>query len=175
MRGRIALIKRGESVSFADKARRAKEFGAIAVAIFDNEPVPSGTTWTLYHAETDREYEWPVTIRLTLQTGEALVAQGSHPITVAFTEDDYGEYSGTSMACPHVVGAAALLWGLAPNATPEQIVNALSATAVDLGDPGKDTRFGVGLINANAAARMLAPEAFSGITTGRPVGVRGRK
>jgi subtilisin family serine protease len=175
VRGRIALIKRGEGVSFAEKTRNAKEFGAIGVAIFDNEPVPSGTTWTLYHEETDREYDWPVTVRLTMQHGEALVAQGSHPITVAFTEDDYGELSGTSMACPHVVGAAALLWGLAPNATAQQVFNALSATAVDLGTPGADSKFGAGLINVNAAARLLAPEAFSGITTGRPIGFRGRK
>lgn len=175
VRGRIALIQRGGEVSFADKTRRATELGALAVAIYDNEPVPSGTTWTLYREEADRNYEWPVTVRLTKQMGEALVAQGSHVITVAFTEDDYGEYSGTSMACPHVAGAAALLWGLAPNATPQQIVNALTATAIDLGAAGADPKFGAGLINVNAAAHMLAPQAFSGITTGRPVGFRGRR
>jgi serine protease len=171
--GRIALIKRGGEVSFADKARRAKEAGATAVVIFDNEPIASGT-WTLYHDEADREYDWPVTLRLTLQMGEGLLASGSHAITLAFVDDDYGEYSGTSMACPHVVGAAALLWTLAPNATAQQIVNALTTTATDLGVPGADERFGAGLINVNAAARLLAPEAFGGITTGRPVGLRGR-
>lgn len=173
--GRIALIKRGESVSFADKTRRAKEAGAVAVAIFDNEEIPSGTTWTLLNDDVDLAYDWPVTVRLTLQAGEALRAKGSHTITVAFTDDDYAEFSGTSMACPHVVGAAALLWGLAPNATPSQIVNALSATATDLGATGADPLFGVGLINVHAAARLLAPEAFSGITTGRPLGLRGRR
>ncbi len=173
--GKIAVIKRGELISFAEKTRRAKEAGAIAVAIYDNEPVPSGTTWTLFNEDADLQYEWPVAVRLTLQAGEALLAKGSHPITVAFTEDDYGEFNGTSMACPHVVGAAALLWGLAPGATPQQVVNALMATATDLGAAGADPLFGAGLINVHAAATLLAPEAFTSITTGRPLGLRGRK
>ncbi|MFL6247481.1 MAG: S8 family serine peptidase [Thermoanaerobaculia bacterium] len=173
--GKIALIKRGESISFAEKTRRAKEAGAIAVAIFDNESVPSGSVWTLFNEDADATYEWPVAVRLTLQAGEALLAQGSHPITVAFTDDDYGEFNGTSMACPHVVGAASLLWGLAPAATPQQIVNALTATAKDLGAAGADPLFGAGLINVYAAAKFLAPQAFTSITTGRPVGMRGRR
>jgi serine protease len=175
VRGKIALIQRGEAITFADKTRRAKEAGATGVAIFDNEAVPSGTVWTLLNEEADRIYDWPVTVRLTMQAGEALRTQGSHAITVAFTDDDYGELSGTSMACPHVVGAAALLWSLAPGATPQQIVNALSMTATDLGTAGADTVFGMGLINVNAAARFLAPEAFGSITTGRPMGLRGRR
>lgn len=173
--GKIALIKRGESISFAEKTRRAKEAGAIAVAIYDNETVPAVTAWTLFNEDADQTYDWPVAVRLTLQAGEALLAQGSHPITVAFTEDDYGELSGTSMACPHVVGAASLLWGLAPGATAQQVVNALTATATDLGATGADPLFGVGLINVHAAAKLLAPEAFSGLTTGRPLGLRGRR
>jgi serine protease len=175
VRGKIALIKRGETITFADKTRRAKEAGAIAVAIFDNEEVPSGTTWTLINEPSDQLFDWPVTVRLTMQAGEALRAAGSHAITVAFTDDDYGEFSGTSMACPHVAGAAALLWSLAPNATPQQVVNALTATATDLGTAGADPLFGMGLINVHAAAKLLAPEAFSSISTGRPLGLRGRR
>jgi len=39
--------------------------------------------------------------------------------------DQYGTKSGTSMACPHVAGAAALLWSLNPDYTPEEIRSAL--------------------------------------------------
>jgi subtilisin family serine protease len=174
--GRIALIKRGDLVSFADKTRRAKEAGAIAVAIFDNVYDSSGS-WTLYNNDEDRAYDWPVTLQLTRSMGEALldslIHNGSHPITIALTHDDYGEISGTSMAASHVAGAAALVWALAPGATAQQVINALSATAIDLGPPGPDPLFGMGFINANAAARLLAPQAF-GITTGRPIGRRGR-
>lgn len=173
--GKIALIKRGEEVSFADKTRRAKEAGAIAVAIFDNVSDPTPAQWTLYRAEEDRLYDWPIAVRLTMQTGEALLAAGPHTISLTYTNEDYAVKSGTSMACPHVVGAAALLWTLAPDATAQQIVNALTVTAEDLGTAGADSQFGAGLINVYAAAKFLAPNAFSNITTGRPVGKRGRK
>ncbi|HYC63044.1 MAG TPA: S8 family serine peptidase [Thermoanaerobaculia bacterium] len=173
--GKIALVQRGDKVSFSEKARRAKEAGAIAVAIFDNEPVPSPGSWTLLNNDEDRLYDWPVTLRLTQQTGQALLALGSHPITVAYTTDDYHENSGTSMACPHVVGAAALVWALAPDATAAQITSALKTTATDLGAPGPDSLFGAGFVNANAAGRLLAPGAFPSITTGRPLGLRGRR
>jgi subtilisin family serine protease len=171
--GKIALIKRGE-ISFAEKTRRAKEAGAIAVAIFDNVPVPTPGSWTLFNNDDDRAYDWPVALRLTQQLGEELLQKGSHTITIAFTNDDYGENSGTSMSCPHVVGSAALVWALAPDATAEQVVNALLTTATDLGVTGPDPLFGVGVINVNAAAHVLAPNGFP-ITTGRPVGMRGRR
>jgi serine protease len=173
--GKIALVKRGEAVPFADKARRAKEAGAIAVAIFDNVADPIPGFWTLYYTEDDRLYDWPIAVRLTMQTGEALIAAGSHTITLRYTNEDYAVKTGTSMASPHVAGAAALLWSLAPDATAPQVVNALIVTAKDLGATGVDSQFGAGLINVYAAAKFLAPSAFSGITTGRPVGRRGGK
>jgi serine protease len=172
--GRIALVQRGDKVTFADKTRRAKEAGAIAVIIFDTDTVP-GPRWTLYSNDEDRAYDWPISVRLNMAAAQALRARGPRPITLAFTADDYGEKSGTSMSCPHVVGAAALAWSLAPEATAQQVVHALLSTATDLGDPGPDPLYGVGLLNANAAARLLAPTAFSSITTGRPIGYRGRK
>ena len=43
----------------------------------------------------------------------------------------YDTFSGTSMACPHVVGAAALLWSVNPGFDYKQIKNRLMAT-VDL-------------------------------------------
>jgi subtilisin family serine protease len=173
--GKIALIKRGEQVSFADKTRRAKEAGATAVAIFDNVEIPTPGAWNLLNNDEDRAYDWPVAVRLSMQTGEALLAKGPHRITVAFTNDDYFVSSGTSMACPHVVGAAALVWSLAPDATVEQVINALTVSAKDLGPAGHDSMFGAGMIDVYAAAKLLAPHAFGNITTGRPVGLRGRK
>jgi subtilisin family serine protease len=44
---------------------------------------------------------------------------------------DYGILSGTSMAAPHVAGAAALVAGLNPSWTPGQIQSALMTTALD--------------------------------------------
>jgi serine protease len=66
-------------------------------------------------------------------------------------------YQGTSMACPHVVGVAALLYSVNPTLTPDQIEQILESTAVDLGTPGFDNIFGHGLIDAFAAVQAAQP------------------
>jgi serine protease len=67
----------------------------------------------------------------------------------------WGYYNmlGTSMACPHVSGVAALIKSIHPDWGPEKIRAALVETAVDLGDPGHDDYYGYGLIDAAAAVR----------------------
>jgi subtilisin len=62
-----------------------------------------------------------------------------------------GTKSGTSMACPHVSGAAALLKELHPSWTPARIRARLRATAQDLGAPGNDPGFGSGLLDCYQA------------------------
>ncbi len=63
----------------------------------------------------------------------------------------YGIKSGTSMATPHVAGAAALVKQRFPAFTPAQVKGKLRSTAVDLGPLGVDVAYGSGLINCNLA------------------------
>lgn len=165
VQGKIALIQRGGD-TFADKARRAKEAGAAAVVIYSNTSDPK-ITWTLYPEEDPdaKNYAWPIAVGMQQADGEALAAKGTGVITIGLDPDDYGTRSGTSMASPHVAGAIAQVWALAPDATAAQVLNALVLTARDLGTAGKDNQTGYGLIDVNAAARMLAPSAFT--RTGR--------
>jgi subtilisin len=63
----------------------------------------------------------------------------------------YGTKSGTSMACPHVAGLAALLCQRYPGITPANIKRRISTTSTDLGTRGFDTTYGFGLINCDRA------------------------
>ncbi|UCC68669.1 MAG: S8 family peptidase, partial [Armatimonadota bacterium] len=65
----------------------------------------------------------------------------------------YDYLDGTSMACPHVVGAAALVFAAHPDWTSMQVRYRLLATAIDLGPAGRDNHFGYGLVDAAAAAQ----------------------
>jgi subtilisin family serine protease len=68
---------------------------------------------------------------------------------VAGKHDQYAYDCGTSMAAPHVAGAAAVLLGL--GYTPQQTVDRLLSTAKDIGAPGRDSMFGAGLLDLGRA------------------------
>jgi subtilisin/minor extracellular protease Epr len=65
---------------------------------------------------------------------------------------DYGTLSGTSMACPHVSGVAALVIASDPTLTNEEVRYRLNSTADDLGAVGWDAAYGYGLVDADGAA-----------------------
>lgn len=64
----------------------------------------------------------------------------------------YAYLSGTSMATPHVSGAAAAVMQ-ACNCSAAEVRTILEQTAVDLGEEGKDGLFGYGLIDLVAATQ----------------------
>ncbi len=67
-----------------------------------------------------------------------------------------GGYNGTSMAAPHVSGTAALVIAsrvLGRDPSPQALEAHLKATSTDLGAPGRDSRYGAGLVNAAAATK----------------------
>jgi len=72
--------------------------------------------------------------------------------------DSYDYMSGTSMACPHVAGVAALIWGQFPHMSRDQVRSRLRQTADDLGDSGFDEYYGYGRINAKTAVEKPLPE-----------------
>lgn len=74
-----------------------------------------------------------------------------------FLNQQYASLSGTSMACPFIVGVISLMLSKHKKQeregknndckTPEQIFNHLKRCSIDKGEEGKDSEYGYGLIN----------------------------
>lgn len=79
----------------------------------------------------------------------------SSGIVSTYSAGTYACLVGTSMAVPHVAGAAAVLRGL--GLSPEQVVTQLLGTADDIGAAGNDTTFGAGRLNLARAVQASVP------------------
>lgn len=67
-------------------------------------------------------------------------------------------FFGTSAACPHVAGAAALLLEEDPSLDADDLADRLTGGAVDQGPSGPDTMYGYGLLNV--APSMIFADGF---------------
>jgi hypothetical protein len=61
--------------------------------------------------------------------------------------DAYVRFAGTSMAAPHAAGVAALILGLHPTYTPEQVRQVMRRTSLDANGNGYDTGLGYGRVD----------------------------
>jgi subtilisin family serine protease len=145
--GFIALIQRG-SFSFAQKVDSAKQAGAAAAIVYNNT---AGSLNGTLGTPDDNGTPWIPAVGITQADGQALVASGADTATVHNIAMAWNFDSGTSMATPHVSGVAALIFGKNPNLTPDQVETIMERTTTDLGVPNYDTKFGWGLVNAQAA------------------------
>ncbi len=97
-----------------------------------------------------------------------LIAPGSS-ILSTLPGDEYGTYSGTSMASPHVAGVAALAWASNTGLTHSEVRQILRDTAEDLGLSSNHQ--GYGLARADLAVAAVsgaepAPDDPTGILAG---------
>ncbi len=127
----------GKSNSVGYPARFASVIAVAATASNDSRPCFSSTG-------PDVELAAPgVSIRSTVPGG------------------GYALYNGTSMASPHVAGAAALLLSAGVPDTNvngrvnDEVRQILTSSARDLGLAGRDTWYGFGLVDVAAALAML--------------------
>ena len=79
--------------------------------------------------------------------------------------------SGTSQACPHVAGVAALILASDPTLTPDEVREAIENSASDLGDPGWDPEYGHGRVDTlRAIAYANCPADIAGAASDTPDG-----
>ncbi len=78
----------------------------------------------------------------------------------------YALMSGTSMATPYATATAALVLGEDPQLSADALIHDLTASASDLGAPGRDDTFGYGLINPRGAQLLASPERIDRGTKG---------
>ena len=164
--GKVVLVDRG-TISFNEKVQNIQASGGVAAIIANN--VSGNFFGTLGDGNTS---SIPA-VSVSLEDGTALkgVTGTSVTVTDLLTQpaNGYALFNGTSMATPHVAGVAALIWSKYPAATNLQVRQALDETAQDLGAAGRDTSYGYGLVQANAALDRLATLAGGGGDTTPPV------
>lgn len=80
----------------------------------------------------------------------SMAALGNEVLTIGSDGKDY-LYTGTSLSAPQISGAIALLAQAFPSLTSAQIVGLLKQTARDVGGPGPDAHYGVGILDVAAA------------------------
>ncbi|MBI2381868.1 MAG: S8 family serine peptidase [Gammaproteobacteria bacterium] len=147
--GKHCLIQRGE-ITFAEKVQRCEARGGVGAIIYNHSP--GALSGTLGGAVTHIP-----SLGVTMADGEALKLEaGPVTLSVGLSGYDYAYFNGTSMATPHVAGVAALVWSHYPQCSNSQIRDALFASAKDLGKPGPDHTYGMGLVQAKAAVDWLS-------------------
>jgi len=72
------------------------------------------------------------------------------------TMDGYSSVSGTSLSSPMAAGVASLMLSVAPDIHPATIYDVLVETCHDIGDPGRDSLTGWGIVNAKSAVAKVS-------------------
>lgn len=119
----------GSAIAYA----RANNHLIIAAAGNDARNLDNLKTYPAYYSTV---YDNVITVAATDHDGELAYFSnfGAESVQIAapgvdvvstLIDDEYGPMSGTSMACPHVAGAAALVWSLVPDAPYTLIKDAL--------------------------------------------------
>lgn len=93
----------------------------------------------------------------------SVAAPGVGVLSTAWN-DTYASMSGTSMACPHVAGVAALLLALRPELTADEVRSFILEAARPLregaADPVPNDQFGAGLVDAAASLACALAASF---------------
>ena len=144
-RGCVVIAAAGNSNSDASNFTPANIANVITVSAFDNNDVKA--SFSNYGPKIDVAAPGVDILSLRAQ------ANSHFPIV----GQNYCRASGTSMACPHTAGVAALILSNHPTFTNEQVKQVLRVSADDVGTAGWDIYSGYGRINAYKALLVNNP------------------
>ncbi len=153
----------GPSDIIAEAMEYARDNGVIIIAAAGNgfgpdadQHYPSALPYVISVSSTDRNDQ----LSFFSSYGYTVdVAAPGSDVLSSIIGGDYAEFSGTSMATPHVSATAALMLLKQPDLSPFEIRTLLHDTSVDLGSPGFDIKFGYGRIDAfNATVAAERPD-----------------
>jgi subtilisin family serine protease len=159
--GNVALLRMDAAFPFSEALGNVVSAKPAALIVVNGEA-------RFYYANVNPAGVVPPMASIGSDDAERLTP--GETVRVVSTLGDYKFGYGTSHAAPHVAGVVALLRSLAPDARPAQIRNALSMAARDAGPTGRDDEYGWGIVDALAAARLLAPEKLPPAPRRRAVG-----
>ncbi len=149
----VSLVQR-EGSSVVTKAKNAVAAHAAALIVINYAPEDMPMRGSL----GSENASWPVAVSVSAQNGQIIRERGANVMVDSYVSD-YEAADGASMSAPHVAAVAALIRALRPDLNADEILALLASTATDLGDPGRDSVYGYGLVNAYAAAVAAAPVA----------------
>lgn len=163
--GNIVLCERGTH-TFRLKVDSTEGAGAIGTIIYNN--IPGNINGTLGSGTSN----FPA-VALSQTDGQFLLANALNT-TVTITDDPtgaavpgiggYAPNSGTSMATPHVAGAAAVIWAACPEITNDQLRAHMTQFAFNpngRGSSARDISYGWGIVKISDAISGL----FDGVDT----------
>lgn len=151
----LGIVK--ESEALREAADYAHEMGVVLVAAVGN----NGNDAKLYPAD----YESVIGVGAVDRTGKLydhsnrnesvfLTAPGVN-VKTAGRIGGYVTASGTSYAVPYVTAAVAVMLGVDPALTPDEIAALLAETARDAGAEGYDEEYGYGILDLGAVVERL--------------------
>jgi subtilisin family serine protease len=149
--GFVAYVRPG-AVPVSQAMTNVMLQGAHAV-VFGADDAPAGGAVDIM--SLPRAGHWAPAVSVNQAASTMLRERLGSDARLSLVPVDYTHVSGTSMAAPYVSGVAALLWSARPELTPQQVREALEASARDLGTAGWDPAFGHGMVHARDALQRL--------------------